>query len=179
MNKFVITLLGDKNVGKTSICKRFCYDTFIENYESSTEDQYIKEILIKNEKYNLELIDFDISDEYSSFYDELILKSDFFLLIFDITSKKSFDNIENYYNRIKRLKNIDNNFIILCGNKFDIINERKVLYFDKTPLINRLNIKYFEISVKDNQNISKLFQTILKRINIPSENNNNKEMCKI
>jgi GTPase SAR1 family protein len=47
------------------------------------------------------------------------------IVVYDITDKKSFDNVEHWVNKIREIA-IDNVVILLIGNKLDRAGERKV-----------------------------------------------------
>lgn len=48
------------------------------------------------------------------------------MLVFDITDRKSFENIKTYYQKIIRCK--EDALIFLIGNKCDLERDRKVAY---------------------------------------------------
>ena len=109
------------------------------------------------------------------------------IILFDITSLDSFNNIKNkiqifknFYNKLKNEPNsLEENIIkqsesfneipiLIVGNKSDFDGERKVEKAGIDELINNLNkdnnfsfIKYYEISVKENLGINNIFQDII------------------
>ena len=90
---------------------------------------------------------------------------------YDVTNKKSFEEIKSFlYNKIKE-KNKTNLFYLL-GNKIDLkdnieVNENEVKEFTE---LNK--IKYFPISVKENINIQNLINDI--KLNIENKKKWNK-----
>ena len=83
------------------------------------------------------------------------------ILVFDLTGQKSFDNLNNWYQDVKKTLNIHQNFIgFIIGNKNDLINERKVKREDAEILANKLNLRYIETSALTGKNIMFIFHKI-------------------
>ncbi len=89
-------------------------------------DTYRNVIEMDAEWYNVDVIDISI-DENSKKFAENIQKCDGFLITYSITSKDSFDAISSIYNKVKRIKKDDAQFLLI-GNKVDFKNDREVLY---------------------------------------------------
>ena len=109
------------------------------------------------------------------------------IILFDIASLDSFNNIKNkiiifknFYNKLENdPNNLEDNIIkqsesfneipiLIVGNKSDLAGERKVEKAEIDELIINLNkdnnfsfIKYYEISVKENLGINDIFQDII------------------
>ncbi len=47
------------------------------------------------------------------------------LIVYDITKKNTFENVDKWWNDFK-MKNNDDDAIVIVGNKNDLINEREV-----------------------------------------------------
>ena len=81
------------------------------------------------------------------------------ILVFDITNRKSFENLEFWMDRI--YQNSRNGIkIILLGNKEDLKRKREVEHVEAMRFADRHKIAYEEISAKSGFN-SKKFQTII------------------
>ena len=100
-----ILFLGESNVGKTSIIKKFLSDDFDYNkYTISGANNTQKSIFYK--KFQ-KLITFDIWDtsgqkKFRPFHRILYKDTNVFILIYDITDISSFEEIKNYWiNEIK------------------------------------------------------------------------------
>ena len=109
------------------------------------------------------------------------------IIMFDLTDVKSFQNLQNFINTsktfieickknkyetqekmIKQPESFNDIPISIIGNKLDLSNERKVQKQQIDEIISKLknegnltNLNYYEISVKDNINIEKIFQDII------------------
>ena len=164
-----IMLLGDSNVGKTSILKRYCKNQFSESYISSVgidfETKYIK---VDEKTINLQIWDTAGQERYKVISKNYYNKSDGFIIVYDITNKSSFDSIVNWVEDIKELASNDNKNIIL-GNKCDLESERKINKEEGDNLAKKYNSQFFEVSAQNGKNIDKSFlclvQSILKDVN--------------
>ena len=164
-----IMLLGDSNVGKTSILKRYCKNQFSESYISSVgidfETKYIK---VDEKTINLQIWDTAGQERYKVICKNYYNKGDGFIIVYDITNKRSFDSIVNWVEDIKELASNDNKNIIL-GNKCDLESERKINKEEGDNLAKKYNCQFFEVSAQNGKNIDKSFlclvQSILNDVN--------------
>ena len=87
------------------------------------------------------------------------------LLVYDITSVKSFEKIKNFY--VKELKEKGNKIIkvILLGNKTDLKDERKISLEEGINLAHQNGYIFKETSCIDNYNVSDAFTTLIEMIN--------------
>ena len=131
-----ILFLGDSGVGKTQIINVYNNKIFSnEHFPTFSIDFQIKTLTINGKKTNVHCIDTEgssVSSDFSKFTGiSFIQKADVFILVYDITSRQSFNNLEIYYNRfqlaLKGFKEKYNKKIIyVVGNKFDLRIKRVV-----------------------------------------------------
>eukprot|EP01084_Bolivina_argentea_P050421 92707_1 len=165
---FKLVVVGDAEVGKTNLIKRLKCNEFDPNYVSTFVDHI--GCYINVDKYIIKLNLCDISGSNTSFNATMMQsiydKVDGILLVFDITNRKSFDNIQNKWTKqIKQYatttKYFDELILLLVGNKCDLTNEKKVSYDE----INKeYNMQFIETSAKDSVNVESAFVMISKQI---------------
>ena len=74
----------------------------------------------------------------------------FFILVFDITNKESYNYIEHWTYKIwDWLPNVYYT-VYIVGNKSDMENMREVTYTEAERMAHRYNFKYFEVSATKN-----------------------------
>ena len=153
-----LILLGDSKVGKTSFINRYSKNSFALITLSTMGMDNIKQtIKINNKIYKLTIWDTVGQERYRSLPKKYYQNVNGILLLFDLSEKKSFENISHWIENIndnikRRFTEESNNLIItLIGNKIDL--ERKVNSEEINKLIKELNIKYFEVSCKLNINV--------------------------
>ena len=84
--------------------------------------------------------------------------SNFQIIVFGLDSQESFEGIGHWIGLVMKYVPQKDINMILVGNKSD--EERKVNSNDIEKVLKEHNIKYFEVSAKNNINISELFEYI-------------------
>ena len=87
-----------------------------------------------------------------------------YVLVFDLSNEKSFNNIEGWINDVtQNCYNSDIITFILVGNKSDLL-KRQVSHSQAKELADKYGIEYIETSAKKNNNIKKVYRTLIKNI---------------
>ena len=174
--KIIIILLGDKEVGKTSILTQFSKQKFPNYYVSIIGvDFYTKKVKIENNEINYCLWDTngeEIENQILPLH--IYQNANAFLLVCSYDSLESCRKIPYYLNFIQP-------YLIRKNSKLDNINDKIPVYI----LINKKDIKdkffikenvcsffkddlnyvnVIETSARDNNNINNLFIQISKKI---------------
>ena len=156
----VITL-GESEVGKTSIIRRYIHNIFDESILSTIGLNFsYKEVKLKNGKnLKIKLIDTAGQEKYKALAKSYFKNVDGVLFVFALNKKDSFDNIINWINLFKDNHNGKEGIpMYLIGNKSD--QERKVQKDAIDEFIIDNKYKYFETSAKENTGIDELFQEL-------------------
>ena len=156
-----VALMGDSEVGKTAICHAFLEVDFILGGTSTIGiDRYDKKIKLKNKK-EIKLILWDTAgqERYRSAAFKTIRSVHAIALVFDVTKRKSFDNVNIWLNEIK--ENFNNPCLILFGNKSDIEKEKwEITTEEIEQFAKKKNMAYFETSAKTRKGIDEGFSHI-------------------
>ena len=157
---FKVSLIGDSSTGKTSILLRFIDDYFTEDTKSTIGvDFKLVSFELEPKIYaKMQIWDTCGSERFKSLTSSFIKTCSAFILIFDLTRKNTFHNIDHWIKIIK--ENTSPKFMRLIGNKSDLINERNI---DKEIILDYCEknlFNYMEISAKNNLNIEKLFKEV-------------------
>ena len=93
-----IVLVGESGVGKTCIINRFVDNVF----DPSVKTTIASSFSTRCEKYNDKLIEMNVWDtigqeKYRSFTNLFFKNANIVILVYDITNKKSFEEIKNYW----------------------------------------------------------------------------------
>jgi small GTP-binding protein len=157
--------LGDSSVGKTTICLRLLNMDFSENTILTIGNDQLETKFKLKDGNVIKVILWDTAgqERFHSAALRILKVVQGIILIFDITNKKSFENINNWLNEIK--ENFENPCIILFGNKVDVekdkwqITKEEIEEFSK-----KMNLTYFETSAKTNVGINEGFSYIINYI---------------
>ena len=172
---FKIILLGDSNVGKTSIYFYYTKKIFQEEYSSTVGVDFTTEFKrISGKNVRLKIWDTAGEEKFRSTISNYFKGADACFLVFDLTNIDSFNNLEIWYklfsDKTTILKNNEN--IVVLGNKCDL-KEKKI---DK-DLINKFikdkQLQYFETSAKEGINIDESFLYMIENLLKQRENNEN------
>ena len=159
-----IITLGDSHVGKSSLIIKFIEDKFSSSYMSTVGfDLKFKTIKINNEEIKVMIFDTAGQERFRSLASNYIKKANGILLVYDISDKNSFLNIENWMANIKE-ESSDTVPIILIGNKCDLDEQRKIQKEEGEQFANNNNLKFFETSCKDGDNVENCFIELTKLI---------------
>ena len=161
-NILKIGILGDSLVGKTSIRYAFLKNEFDDEVLATIgveKEEYIIN-LKKNEEIKIIILDVSGLQRFHKIAIDSILNTQGIILCFDVTNRKSFQNINNWLEMIK--ENINNVIIIIFGNKCDVDSEkREVTKEEAEEFAKSNNLVYFETSAKNSINIKEGFGNIL------------------
>ena len=160
-----VTILGESSVGKSSIVVRLINNSFHENNESTIGASYYS---YKNNGVRLDLWDTSGQEKYRSISSLYYRDAIVIIIVFDVTSMKSFKEIAYWIKEIKH--NIHNEYkLYIVGNKIDLI------YEDVSKLIfNNIYDDIYYVSAKQNIGINELFEDIteyVKKLNIKEKEN--------
>ena len=96
--------------------------------------------------------------------DQYINSGQGFLLVYSVTAKRSFETIGEMKDKILQSKESDKFPMVLCGNKCDLEEERKVTAEEGRDLAKSWNISFFETSAKSRINIEESFIELVKLV---------------
>jgi len=156
----VITL-GETDVGKTSIIKRYINNIFDEKAFSTCGLNFtFKKVKLKNGKsINIKLIDTAGQEKYRAIVKSYFKNVDAVLFVFSLENKESFDYMTDWINLFNENHNGKEGIPrYLIGNKAD--KEKKVQKEEIDDFLNKNKIKYYETSAKNNTGIDELFQEL-------------------
>ena len=164
---FKILLLGDSSVGKTCFLKRYTENTFQDAYLSTIGfDFKYKLVTLEDGKIvKVQLWDTAGEERFRTIAKSYYKGAHGIVLIYDVTNRKTYENIRKWMNQIKD-DSSSNISIILVANKIDCENEfRQVTKEEGEVLAKNNNLPIFEASAKDNINVEESFKYLIEEIN--------------
>ncbi|KAG7201211.1 hypothetical protein KM043_003998 [Ampulex compressa] len=153
-----IVLLGDSGSGKTSIVQKFCNNEFTRQYNATSGiDFFLKNTSVgclKN--VNLHLWDVGGLALHGNMLDKYIFGAHIILLVYDVTNIGSFEILEEWIEKIKRLN--DNTeetpLMALIGNKCDLEHQRSVKRDRSHRFAAENGFPYHDMSARTGESVS-------------------------
>ena len=163
---FKLILIGNSCVGKSSIIQRYIQKTFNDEYTCTIGvDFFMKTLDINDNLIKLQLWDTAGTEKFKSITTGYYRGANAAFVVFDLTSRISFDSvsewIQNYYNYSN--PNSEKN-VVLIGNKSDLKENREISDEEINKFAINNNIKYFETSAKNGNNIEECFYYIAEKL---------------
>ncbi|CAH8641986.1 unnamed protein product [Heterobilharzia americana] len=159
-----VAVFGSGGVGKTSLVLRFVRGTFRETYIPTIEDTYRQVISCNRQVCTLQITDTTGSHQFPAMQRLSITKAHAFILVYSITNKASFDELQPLYTELALIKmdELPKVPIMLVGNKFDENDSREVSPAHGKALAQKWKCGFMETSAKSNFNVKEVFQELLK-----------------
>ncbi|XP_064890946.1 ras-related protein Rab-37 isoform X3 [Columba livia] len=162
-----VMLLGDSGVGKTCFLLQFKDGAFLSGTFIATVgiDFRNKVVAVDGVKVKLQIWDTAGQERFRSvthaYYRDAQAPSSLpaLLLLYDITSKMSFDNIRAWLTEIHEYAQKDV-VIMLLGNKADVSSERAVRTEDGASLAREYGVPFMETSAKTGMNVELAFLAV-------------------
>lgn len=152
---FSVCLIGNANVGKTSLLTRYCEGIFKDKYQNTIGvDFKIISLKYKGQNIKLHLWDTAGQERFRSITVNYFRNVHAFFFVYDLNNKESFDNLNQWVELAKSYnKNTNVNFLV--ANKCDLA--REVTQNDGKEYAKNNNLIYFETSAKKNENVETSF----------------------
>ena len=154
---FKLILIGDSCVGKSNILSKYLKNEFDPNSRATVGVEFgTKNILINNKKIKIQIWDTAGQERYRSITSAYYKGAKGALIVYDITRRTSFDNIDKWISDLK-LNGDKNICIIILGNKSDLADKRQVSTEEGRELAEKYEMKFYETSAKIGENVNDIF----------------------
>jgi len=187
-----VIFLGESNVGKTNLMRISVGKPFDSHSLSTWSVSYLP----KNFTYNKKMYIFNLWDTigqetYRSLTRIFFKNSIIVILVYDITSRKTFEELEYWYQQVKN--ELSNEFVLaVVGNKKDLFTEMKVTEDEGKKFAEEKGAKFKLSSAKDDpMDFTQFLEELLKEsieknlssmnrqrgLTITSKRNDNNKKC--
>ena len=160
---FKLLIIGESGVGKTCLLLRFTDDSFTANHLTTIGiDFKIKIINLEGKLIKLQIWDTAGQERFRTITKTYYKGAHGIILIYDVTSRKTFENVKNWVAQIREEVS-EKVSIILVGNKIDDVDGRKVKTEEGQMMAKECGLAFFETSAKSGENIDSTFNELVKR----------------
>ncbi len=120
-------------------------------------EYFSKDEIIDGKKVKVKIWDTAGQEQYKSLTRNFYRNSNGVVIVYDVTSRKTFNTVKDWISSINDAADKDIK-IILVGNKIDL--PREVTNEEGRNMAQKFNIKFFETSAKDNIGITESIKDI-------------------
>jgi len=161
---FKLITLGNSGVGKTSLILRYCDSLFSPTFITSIGvDFKIKNLVVDDKRIRLNIWDTAGQERFRNITNSYIKGSNGVLMVYDITDRKSFIDVNQWIASINEHSSLTTPIIILA-NKSDMESTRQVTKTEGELLAKKYNLPFFEVSARKNTNISEAIEILVKNM---------------
>lgn len=155
-----VVVLGSQGVGKTSTVLRYIEKSFSQHISPTVGAAFFScNLLIDDIVVKLQVWDTAGQERFKAMAPMFYRNANAALLVFDITSQISFENMKGWVQELHR--NVED-ALVLCviGNKIDLQSERKVSKTEARQYASSIGAIYHEASAKTDQGVAMIFDSI-------------------
>ena len=161
---FKIILIGDSSVGKTNIFTKYLNDEFDPDSKATVGVEFgTKNLKINNKLIKVQIWDTAGQERYRSITSAYYKGAKGSLLVYDITNKLTFDNLDKWISELKNNGDSDIS-MILVGNKTDLESNRVVSLEEGKNKAKFNKMAFIETSALNGNNIEKAFNELITDI---------------
>ena len=164
-----LCIIGDSSVGKSNFLFKFIEGQFSPLHVATIGFDYKSRIITLpnfKKKVKLQIWDTAGQEKYMSVNKNLFQRVQGVILMYDITSRETFERLNIWLNIIKQMTN--DIPIVLVGNKLDLEDNeddgRIIEYGEGEDFAKENDFDFFEVSAKNGTNVEKAFISIAEKI---------------
>jgi small GTP-binding protein len=148
-----VAVVGDINVGKSSLVSRFVYRNKAPSVEHTIGvDITVTSLFVHGKVHRVKFFDLTGSYFYETLYDNYLLNAESIIVVYDVTRLKTFIKAKLFIKKIIKIHSEDYP-IILVGNKMDNVAKRRVDLSHALGYVKGVcNTYYIETSAKHGGN---------------------------
>ena len=166
-NKLAIKLIsvGDIEVGKSCLIKRYCEGSFVKDYITTIGIDYgVKKIPYNDCLVNINIFDFSGDDDYKTVRYDYYEGSMGVLMVYDVNIQETFDSLERWEKEAaKNGLDLSKCAVAVLGNKIDI-KKRQVKTEVAKDWAKGRGYKFFEASAKTGINVNEAFKLLFEQM---------------
>ena len=168
---FKYIIIGDPSVGKSNLLMKFANNKFTEDYQSTIGVEFgAKNIRLNDKVYRIQIWDTAGQENFRSITRAYFKKCVCAMVVYDITSKESFEHIQNWIDDVHE-QSPKTVLIVLIGNKIDL-EERRVISTDEgNDFATQNGLIFMETSAKSGVGVKEIFEKTAQEIAKKMEEN--------
>lgn len=166
--KFKVLIIGDANVGKTSLLLRHVDGKFCEEIGGTIGIDYRSNTYIRdNQRYDLMIWDTAGQERFRNVTRAYYRDADAVLLVFDLTDRISFNHIPRWFEQLLKEtgRTQEQMVMILVGNKSDCTDKIRVTCPEVQDMVSELGLSsYIQTSAREGERVNEVFEQLLEKL---------------
>jgi len=165
--RFKFIIIGEHEVGKTSLVRRFVEKKFSQDYRATIGLNILSHHFeLYGNEINLSLWDIGAQQYFKRFRKTYYLGAQAGFIVFDLTNRETYDKIKGWFDELEDFIGKKDLPIVIVGNKSDLEDQRVVNYQEGVTLANELSeggisrVSYIETSALTGENVEDAFSLI-------------------
>ena len=156
-----IIMLGDSGVGKTALVTRWIKGQYKNDQRPTIGAAYSQASFEKDgEVHKIQVWDTAGEEKYRSMAPIYSQGAFGALIVFDLTNRESLEHIREWVNCLDTTGGIP---IVVCGNKSDLEDERKVDMDEALAVVGKMGYCYFETSACTGNGVDEAFSELIQK----------------
>ena len=165
---FKLIVVGNSEVGKSSIITRFCDDTFSVNFISTIGiDFKVRNCDVDGEPVKLQIWDTAGQERFRTITTAFYRGAHAAIIVFDVNEPSTMAGVDYWIGMCNDLCMQDVP-VIIVGNKIDLPNTEDAIEQGEI-LAQRNNVIFMKTSAKDGTNIMNLFYSLVRMIRVKQQ----------
>ena len=161
-----IVIIGDSGVGKTNFIFRFAENSFSDMHVSTVGLDYKSKIIIlpsSKKRVRIQIWDTAGQERYMAINKNTLQKVQGIIIMYDLTNRKSFENLERWFNIVSQ--NFPGKTVFLVGNKLDLADDKRIVTVEEgQKLAEENNMKFYEGSGQNGENVEEIFIQMAEKV---------------
>ncbi|KAI8059186.1 ras family-domain-containing protein [Gongronella butleri] len=162
-----LLLIGNSNVGKSSLLLRFTDDTFLPQEEVSATigvDFKVSMMEVDGREYKLTIWDTAGQERFRTLTSSYYRGAQGVILVYDVSSRETFDALNTWWNEVNTYCSSPDVVKMIVGNKVDKESSRVVTYQEGLAFARRLQTLFVECSAKTKVGVEEAFEELVTKI---------------
>eukprot|EP00002_Diphylleia_rotans_P037018 TRINITY_DN8222_c0_g1_i2.p1 TRINITY_DN8222_c0_g1~~TRINITY_DN8222_c0_g1_i2.p1 ORF type:complete len:214 (-),score=43.12 TRINITY_DN8222_c0_g1_i2:77-718(-) len=161
-----IVTAGNVGAGKSCLIKRYCEEKFVTKYISTIGVDYgVKRVNIEGTTVKVNFWDLSGHADFAEVRSEFYIDTQGLILVFDVSSRKSFDDLQLWLNEASR-HGVQTPIAVLCANKCDLRETKKNCVGEKEGRSWAMEhgMPYFETSSLTGAQVKEMFNYLFSKV---------------
>ncbi|KAG2229628.1 hypothetical protein INT48_001235 [Thamnidium elegans] len=161
-----LLLIGNSNVGKSSLLLRFTDDTFLPQEEVSATigvDFKVSMMEVNGEMYKLTIWDTAGQERFRTLTSSYYRGAQGVILVYDVSNRDTFDALNTWWNEVNTYCSSPDVVKMIVGNKVDKETSRVVSYEEGANFARKLSTLFVECSAKTKVGVKQAFEELVEK----------------